>query len=53
LFADLSTVCWILNVRSNEIPYNPFMKGILLIQANGPHLLYLPSHHPHHTSHSE
>lgn len=53
LFADLSTVCWILNIRSNEIPYNPFMKGILLIQVNGPHLLYLPSHHPHHTGHSE
>lgn len=31
LFADLSEICWILNVRSAEIPYNPFMKSVLLI----------------------
>ena len=55
IFADLSTICWVLNVRSDEIPYNPFMKAILLISPadKGPHTLYLPTHHPHHSAHSE
>ena len=55
IITDLSSICWILNVRSSEIPYNPFMKGILLIVPEGqtPHSLYLPSHHPNLTSQTE
>ena len=43
LFTDLSEICWILNVRSSEIPYNPFMKSVLLIgKEGGKHTLFLP-----------
>lgn len=35
LFTDLSEICWLLNVRSAEIPYNPFMKSVLLLLPEG------------------
>jgi Xaa-Pro aminopeptidase len=49
LFTDLSEICWVLNVRSSEIPYNPFMKSVLLVGKQGEkHTLFLPEAHPCH-----
>ena len=31
VFSDLSEIGWVLNLRSAEIPYNPFFKGILIL----------------------
>ena len=49
IFNDLSEICWVLNVRSSEIPYNPFFKGVLIIKNEGG-TLYLPGDHPSLTS---
>lgn len=47
IVTSLSDIGWILNVRSAEIPYNPYMKSVLLIMPEGQsHTLYLPSTHP-------
>ena len=35
LFTDLGEIAWILNLRSGEIPYNPFFKSILVIKPDG------------------
>lgn len=45
IFNDLSEVTWILNLRSSEIPHNPFFKGVLIIRKEGGSL-YLPKGHP-------
>ena len=45
MFTDLGEIAWLLNLRSAEIPYNPFFKSILVIgEADG--TLYLPVNHP-------
>ena len=44
LFSDLSSIGWVTNLRSSEIPYNPFFKGILVIEREGGNL-YLPKGH--------
>lgn len=41
ILTDLSEICWVLNVRSSEIPFSPFMKSILVILEDS-NLLYLP-----------
>jgi len=45
LFSDLSEIAWLLNLRSAEIPYNPFFKSILVIKPEDG-TLYLPKGHP-------
>lgn len=45
IFNDLSEIAWILNLRSAEIPFNPFFKGVLIVRAEGGSL-YLPANHP-------
>lgn len=45
IITDLSEICWVLNLRSSEIPYSPFMKGILVIGGDKIQL-YLPHQHP-------
>jgi len=43
VFSDLGEIGWILNLRSEEIPFNPFFKSIILITTQGG-TLFLP--HP-------
>lgn len=45
IFNDLSEIAWILNLRSGEIPHNPFFKSVLSIKPEGGSL-YLPDTHP-------
>lgn len=45
IFNGLSEIGWILNLRSSEIPHNPFFKGVLIIRKEGGSL-YLPKSHP-------
>lgn len=44
LFNDLSEIAWILNLRSGEIPYNPYFKSTLIIREEGGSL-YLNKDH--------
>lgn len=41
LIADLSEVCWLLNLRASDIPYNSFLLAFLLLRTNGEHILFL------------
>jgi hypothetical protein len=41
----LSEIAWILNLRSSEIPNNPFFKGVLIVRLEGGSL-YLPKDNP-------
>ncbi len=43
LVSDLSEIAWILNLRGDDIPYNPFLISFLLARTNGHHTLYI--HH--------
>jgi Xaa-Pro aminopeptidase len=45
IFNDLSEIAWITNLRSSEIPHNPFFKSILVVRKEGGSL-YLPKEHP-------
>lgn len=45
IFNDLSEIAWILNLRSSEIPCNPFFKSTLIIRKEGG-TLYLPQENP-------
>jgi Xaa-Pro aminopeptidase len=45
IFNDLSEVGWVLNLRSSDIPFNPFFKGVLVVKTAGG-ALYLPTDHP-------
>ena len=45
IFNDLSEIAWVLNLRSSEIPHNPFFKGVLIVGREGG-ALYLPQGHP-------
>ena len=49
IFNDLSELSWLLNIRSSDIPFNPFFKGVLIIKSEGGSL-YLPKDHPSLTS---
>ena len=41
LVEELSEVAWTLNLRGDDIPYNPFLIAFLLVRANGSHTLYI------------
>jgi Xaa-Pro aminopeptidase len=45
IFNDLSEIAWLLNLRSSEIPHNPFFKSVLRIDADSG-TLFLPQRHP-------
>lgn len=45
IFNDLSEISWILNIRSSDIPFNPFFKGVLILNIEGG-TLYLPKDNP-------
>ncbi len=38
---DLSEIAWTLNLRGDDIPYNPFLISFLQVQADGKHTLYI------------
>lgn len=39
--SELSEVCWLLNLRAADIPYNPFLISFLQVNINAPHILYV------------
>lgn len=41
LVTDLSEIAWLLNLRGNDIPFNPFIIAFLLVQEEGIHTLYV------------
>lgn len=41
LVEELSEVAWTLNLRGDDIPYNPFLIAFLLVRGNGSHTLYI------------
>ncbi len=41
LLRDLSEIAWTLNLRADDIPYNPFFVSFLLVSGNGTHVLYV------------
>lgn len=41
LVEELSEVGWTLNLRGDDIPYNPFLIAFLLVRAGGSHTLYI------------
>ncbi len=41
LITDLSEIAWMLNLRGDDIPYNPFLISFLLVRRNGEHVLYI------------
>ena len=41
LVEELSEVAWTLNLRGDDIPYNPFLIAFLLVRADGCHTLYI------------
>ncbi len=43
LVTDLSEIAWMLNLRGDDIPYNPFLISFLKVRRNGEHTLYI--HH--------
>lgn len=45
IFNDLSEIAWLLNLRSSEIPCNPFFKGVLVVRREDGSL-FLPKQHP-------
>ncbi len=38
---DLSEIAWTLNLRGDDIPYNPFLISFLRVQADGQRTLYI------------
>ncbi len=38
--SELSEICWTLNLRADDIPYNPFLISFLLLRTDGNHVLY-------------
>ncbi len=38
---DLSEIAWTLNLRGDDIPYNPFLISFLRVQADGERTLYI------------
>lgn len=41
LISELSELCWLLNLRGDDIPYNPFIIAFLLVRTTGEHTLYV------------
>lgn len=41
LVSDLSEICWTLNLRGDDIPYNPYLISFLRVSAEGPHTLFI------------
>ncbi len=41
LVCDLSEIAWTLNLRGDDIPYNPVLISFLSIRADGRHTLYI------------
>ncbi|MCR4921870.1 MAG: M24 family metallopeptidase, partial [Bacteroidaceae bacterium] len=39
--AELSEICWTLNLRADDIPYNPLLIAFLMLRTNGKHSLYV------------
>ena len=38
---ELSEICWMLNLRGNDIPYNPFVIAFLEVRTAAPHRLFV------------
>lgn len=41
LVTELSEIMWLLNLRGNDIPYNPFVISHLLVRTGGAHIYYV------------
>ena len=41
LVTELSEIAWLLNLRGDDIPFNPFIIAFLLVQRKGSHTLYV------------
>lgn len=41
LVAELSEVCWLLNLRGDDIPFNPYLISFLEVRTSGHHSLYI------------
>lgn len=41
LINELSEICWLLNLRGNDIPYNPYLISFLLVRTTGEHTLFI------------
>lgn len=41
LINELSEICWLLNLRGNDIPYNPYLISFLLLRTSGRHTLFI------------
>lgn len=41
LVTELSEIAWTLNLRGDDIPYNPFIISFLLVRADGNHVMYV------------
>lgn len=41
--SELSEICWLLNLRGNDIPYNPFLICFFCTDVSGRHTLYIHS----------
>lgn len=39
--SDLAEVAWVLNIRGNDIAYNPYVISFLYVSADGNHVLYV------------
>lgn len=39
--SDLSEICWLLNLRGDDIPYNPFLISFFALEADGSRVLYI------------
>ncbi len=39
--SDLAEIAWLLNIRGNDIAYNPFIIAFLYVSADGEHVLYV------------
>lgn len=39
--SDLAEIAWLLNIRGNDINYNPFVISFLYVSADGSHVLYV------------
>ncbi len=41
LVTELSEIAWTLNLRGDDIPYNPFIISFLLVRTDGNHVMYV------------
>ena len=40
LISDLSEICWLLNIRARDIPFNPYPLSFLKVNVQGKHTLF-------------